>query len=260
MQCSIINRKRIIYMGRPPKKKEDRRQSASLRLDPDVFRKLVNASRKAGTSFPADLEARLVATCDLDPKGIELVGAIASDIARIERMTGKSWHRDLTTWAAVAEMFRVGPIHEFNPDQPHEDEYVQKAFDQLEALEAKRSELIERLADVGIAAKQNPDKPTGEGAGVARLPDPTRSATKLMCHKLDDPQEQERALDVLEAIMQTDEEIRQAESAFKDETRMWFEGTRKGRQLFRDYLRQEAERRRSLGETFNILHIMEIDP
>jgi light-regulated signal transduction histidine kinase (bacteriophytochrome) len=64
-------------MGRPRKKPEDLRKIATLRLYPEVRRKLENAATKAERSFAADLEARLVATCDLDHRGVELVQAIA---------------------------------------------------------------------------------------------------------------------------------------------------------------------------------------
>lgn len=247
-------------MGRPPKKPEERRREATLRLHPYHRDILVDAAQAADRSFPAELEARLVATCDLDVKGVELVQAVASGIARIQKMTGKSWHKDLSTWAAVAEMLRIGPIHDFDPDQPHNDEVIQSIFDKMETLEANRSQLIGHLADLGIGARQNPDKPNGDAAGLKQLPDPTRSAARTMCQKIDDPQERERALDILEAILQTDDEIRRAEVDFKAQTSVWFEEVRKGRQLFRDHLRREAERKRSLGENFNILHLLEIDP
>lgn len=249
-----------VKMGRPLKKPEDRRREATLRLDPHHRVILKDAAQTAGRSFTGELEARLVATCDLDGKGVELVQAIASEIARIQRMTGKSWHKDLSTWAAVAEMFRIGPIHDFDPDQPHNDEVIQGIFDKMDALEANRSQLIGQLADLGIGARQNPDKPTGDAAGLAQLPDPTRSAARTMCQKIDDPQERERALDILEAILHADDEIRRAEVDFKAQTSVWFKEVKKGRQLFRDHLRREAERKRSLGETFNILHLLEIDP
>ena len=84
-------------MGRPPKKPEERRREATLRLDPSVRHKLQQAAEKAKRSFSADLEARIVATCDLDCEGVELVKAIATEIAQIQKLTRKRWHKDLKT-------------------------------------------------------------------------------------------------------------------------------------------------------------------
>lgn len=247
-------------MGRPPKKPEDRRREATLRLDPEVRKKLEEGAKEAERSFAADLEARVVATCDLDRKGVELLQAIASEIAQIQKMTDVRWHRQLKAWSAVAEMLRSGPIQDFNPDPPQEDDDVIAAFEKLEAVEHDRSELINQLADMGIAARQDPDKPMGGQEGIARLPDPTRSSTRLMCEKLDDAEDQAHALALLEDIILIDEQIRQADAALKGALRPHLEATKAGRKLYRDYLRKEAVRKRQNREPYNILHLMEVDP
>lgn len=230
-----------------------------MRLNPEVRAKLEGAAKEAQRSFSAELEARIVATCALDRKGLELAQALASQIAQIQKMTGKRWHKDLKTWASVAEMLHVGPIHDFDPDRPQDDEIVDAAFDKLELLQRARSELIDRLADTGIAARNDPDKPSAGQAGIAKLPDPTRSATRLVCEKLDDMQERAHALALLEDILQIDEQVRQADAAFKNQLRGHLEATMAGRKLYRDYLRKEAERKRSLGERYDILHLMEVE-
>ncbi|MBC2653457.1 hypothetical protein [Novosphingobium aerophilum] len=231
-----------------------------MRLDPEVRHKLQEAAKQAERSFPADLEARIVATCDLDHQGVELLRAIASEIALIQKMTSSRWHRKLKAWAAVAEMLRLGPIHDFNPDQPQNDDHVITAFKTLEAVERDRSELVDRLADMGIAARQDPDKPPVGEAGIARLPDPTRSSTRLLCQKLDDEAQQAQALALLEEIIQLDAQVRKAHAAFNGALRPYLDETNAGRKIYRDYLRKEAARKRSLGEPYNILHLTEVEP
>jgi hypothetical protein len=238
-------------MGRPSKNPETLRQVVTLRLDPPVLRKLEMASKKAGTRFSKDLEARLIATCDLDREGVELVRTIAVEIAQIQKLTGKRWHKDLKTWASVLEMLAEGPIHNFDPDRPQDDEFVEAAFDKLEALESARTELLDQLADLGIAARHNPDKAVG---GIGSLSDPTRSSTRLMCERLDSEQ-QTIALALLDDIIQIDDQVRKADAEFKATLRPHYEQTMAGRQLYRNYLQKEAERKRSLGEPYDIMHL-----
>ncbi|WP_395616334.1 hypothetical protein [Sphingorhabdus sp.] len=247
-------------MGRPLKKPEERRKEATLRLDPEVRHKLMEAATKAERSFAADLEARLVATCDLDQKGVELVHGISRQISQIQKMTDVKWHRQLKTWGAVAEMLRIGPIHEFNPDPPEGDEDVTGAFEMLEVIQRSRSDLIDQLADMGIAARQDPDKLSGEGVGIAKLADPTRGATRLLCEKIDDPLDKAHALDLLGEILQLDEQARQANASFKDALRLHLNAINAGRKFYRDYLRREAERKKSEGEPYNIMHLVDLDP
>lgn len=245
-------------MGRPRKKPEDLRKIATLRLCPEVRRKLKEAATKAGRSFAADLEARLVATCDLDHQGVELVQAIAKEVVQIEHITRKRWHKDLKTWAVVAEMLRIGPVNDFNPDLPQNDESVIAAFGMLEILEQDRSVLIEQLGSMGIAARQDPDKAVGGEAGLTMLPDPTRSKARRMCETLDDAEESTRAANILDQIIQIDGRYREVNEAFKDALRLHLEATKAGRKLYRDYLRNEAEVKKSRGEPYDILHIMEV--
>lgn len=246
-------------MGRPRKSPEERRKEATLRLDPEARRKLMEAAKKAERSFAADLEARLVATSDLDHQGIELVQAIAKEIAQIQKMTGKRWHKDLKTWAVVAEMLRSGPVNDFNPDTPQNDQDVITTFEMLEILKEDRSDLIEQLGSMGIAARQDPDKPAGGEAGLTILPDPTRGTTRRMCEKLDDAEQRTRAANLLEQIIQIDGQCRKVNATFKGALRLHLEATTAGRKLYRDYLRKEAERKKSRGEPYDILHILEVD-
>jgi hypothetical protein len=247
-------------MGRPSKNPETLRRVVTLRLDPPVLRKLEMASKKAGTRFSKDLEARLIATCDLDQKGVELVHAISGQISQIQKMTDVKWHRQLKAWGAVAEMLCIGPIHEFNPDPPEGDEDVTAALEMLEVIQSSRAALIDQLADMGIAARQDPDKHSGEGAGIAKLADRTRGTTRLFCEKIDDPSDQAHALNLLGEILQLDEQARQADTSFKDALRLHLNAIKAGRKFYRDYLRREAERKKSEGEPYNIMHLLELDP
>ena len=232
----------------------------TLRLDPSVRHRLEMAAKKAGKRFSLDLEARILATSDLDQKGIELVHAISRQISQIQKMTDVKWHRQLKAWSAVAEMLRIGPIHEFNPDPPENDEDVTAAFERLEVIQRSRSDLIDRLADMGIAARQDPDKPSGDGTGIVKLADPTRSATRLLCDKLDDPLDKTHALALLGEILQLDEQARQANASFESALSLHLDAIKSGRKFYRDYLRREAERKKAQGEPYNIMHLVELDP
>ena len=251
-------------MGRPPKRPEDKRQLASFRLDPDARRSLDAAAESAGRSLSAELEARTVATIGLDAEGVGLINALAREIAVIQAMTGKRWHRDLKTWAAVAEMMSRGPIQDVRPDRPQDDPVVSEALEKLAELKDARAKLITELAAVGIAAREDPTKPPATGVfsdlqGLASLPDPKRIGTKQMCEQIEDNAVRVIALDILKRILDHDELIEQADHAWEKSLSPYSEAAVEGGRLYQDLLRSEAERRRVRNESYNLFHLLGID-
>jgi hypothetical protein len=97
-------------MGRHAKPKEEQRQQIGFRLSPADRHRLEAAASRSGVSVPQEVEVRLISSLDqdemIDGPTAELIGQIAAQIAEIQKMTGKRWHKDVTTWAAVHEMLR----------------------------------------------------------------------------------------------------------------------------------------------------------
>jgi hypothetical protein len=92
------------------------------------------------------------------------------------------------------------------------------------------------------------------------LADRTRGTTRLFCEKLDDPLDKAHALDLLGEILKLDDQARQANASFKDALRLHLNAINAGRKFYRDYLRRETERKKSEGEPYNIMHLVDLDP
>ncbi len=249
-------------MGRPKKKPEDRRREATIRLDPEVRIFFEQAAGASGRSFAKELEARLAATVGLDDVGLDLIAQISKEISRICKVTGENWHDHLLTWAAVSEMLASGPISEFDPARAEQDGFVRQKFEELDALEGRRVQLIRQLAEYGIGIRARPhgSNPHRQpGAGLAALAGDPYAAARLMCQKLDASGDKEEAVSLLNLICELDRSIQDANAAFKEALRPYFDETKEGQLLYRTLLRDEALRKRQRGEPFNIHHLWEGD-
>lgn len=101
--------------GRKPEGDEVKRSAVAVRTTPAIKARLAEAAQEAGRSVTQEIEARLEASMAYDqpertPETIRLLGALAADIERAEKLTGKRWHRDLRTWAMVREALAEGEI------------------------------------------------------------------------------------------------------------------------------------------------------
>jgi len=79
-----------------------------------------------------------------------------------------------------------------------------------------------------------------------------------MCEKLDSEQQRTTALALLDDIIQIDDQVRKADAEFEVTLLPHYEQTIAGRKLYRNYLQKEAERKRSLGEPYDILHLRDL--
>jgi hypothetical protein len=147
----VSDRKR----GRPPKPEGERRQHVGVRVAPAIRAQLEAAAAESGRSLSQEIELRLAQSFERDqmqmkPDTAKLLHMIATEIAHIESITRKSWHKDLTTWAAVAESFVQGPILRVRPDKTDEDEFVNGAWEKINQARFMKQPLVDYMREHGI--------------------------------------------------------------------------------------------------------------
>ena len=137
-------------MARPRKNDDEKRQLISIRLDAGAKLTLEQAAKAADRSIGAEAEKRIAGTLGLDDEGLELLATITREIRAIEQSTRKSWHRNLKTWSAVAEMLRTMPPRQKRPDTSSDDELVVAAYQRLADLADERRHKVDKLALLGL--------------------------------------------------------------------------------------------------------------
>jgi hypothetical protein len=135
--------------GRPPKPEAQKRQQIGVRISPTLKSELVAAAKKNERSVGQEAEMRLQQSFDLqkelgDEETHHLLRAIASEIDHLQTINkNKRWHKDLQTWASVAEMMGQGPIQRFKPYPPHHDDAFDPHRQRLREVSAKKRVVFE---------------------------------------------------------------------------------------------------------------------
>lgn len=142
-------------MARPKSEGETRTANLNIRVTPSFKEKLKAHAKIAGRLLATDIEERLVRSVrvsesDVSPETRELANAIAAHVGEIEQATGKRWHEDVRTWAAVAGMLAAGPIMARAPAKAGEQDAALVAhYAQLSAIYDEREEITKRLKFIG---------------------------------------------------------------------------------------------------------------
>ena len=147
--------------GRPRHHDGEVKKSAiAVRTSPSIRDALKKAADESGRSITQEVEARLVASFDRDggnrsPETERLLSNLASEIADIEKLTGKRWHKDRKTAGAIIEMLRRRPQNFIRTDDPMDDDAVKDAWNKLFIITEEREELENSLRNIGFDV---PDK------------------------------------------------------------------------------------------------------
>ncbi|MBD3761465.1 hypothetical protein [Rhizorhabdus sp.] len=249
-------------MGRHAKPKEEQRQQIGFRLSPADRHRLEAAASRSGVSVPQEVEVRLISSLDqdemIDGPTAELIGQIAAQIAEIQKMTGKRWHKDVTTWAAVHEMLRRGPMARAHPDRPLDDETVIAAGKKLAEIRAKKKALIEQLASRGIAVLEEAKIYKGGILGGWK----NRTTEQAAIDAIEDEILRDHAGQVFEQIQALDAEEEAASSDYTDALSPYWDAERVGRRLYRENRRDAALRNMREGqpwEPFDLFPLVEVE-
>lgn len=243
-------------MGRPPKKPEDRRQILTFRLDNAAREALEKAAQQTGRSMSGEIEARLQATLALDNEGLTLFSDIANELAAIQRVTKKRWHKSLTSWAAAREMLYRGPIQRWRPENWMDDEHAVEAFKRFDALTSERRTVLQALGEMGITLPEAPAKPNPTKGGLfgSVLPHARgRSFARSSIEAAEPSVEREQALHLIDRLEELDASVEEARRGWSDQMAMYQDAEKEGRDLYRDRLTSEAIRKEAQGEEYNVV-------
>ena len=243
-------------MGRRPKDDSEKRKLIGARFDPEAFDFIERQASANGRSVGAEVEARVAATIGLDAEGLELAGMIAREIAIIQKITGKRWHRDLKTWAAVKEMLERGPIDERRPDRPQDDEALNAAFERLKTLKDERRRIVDQFAEVGLAIMEDPtSKVNAFFINALAAMDGGRSVARTTIEGAPESNDKVTALRLLDRLLELDVLIPQADKELNDLLTPYVDAGAEGALLYRERLKREAERRRDAGDDYSPMHL-----
>lgn len=237
-------------MGRRPKNEEDKRRLIGARFDRDARAFIHEQAEANGRSPGAEVEARVVATEGLDTNGLDLIRAISREITEIQRATGKRWHKDLKTWAAVKEMLYRGPIHAARPDNWEDDEWVVRASAEPDQLTHRRHEIINFFSSIGIMISESP-LPMGTGLLASTLNlDGGRTHAREVLNDAEPGPERDEALAKLDALLVLDREIEAAKERWLEQVKPYLEAESEGAILYREALQRNARQRAINGEKY----------
>ncbi len=239
-------------MGRPKMKAEEKRRLVSARYAPSVVDKLKALAKANGRSVPAEIEARILATIELDDVGLQLVSDISSEIEALRRRNkGKRWHADVQTWAATAEMLALGPVQDFKPGYDADEECQKQAWAPLAAIRDEQREYIDRLADLGISVAR-----AREIRGLLKLDSRSRERSRIVA--IQDDSLRESALTAHSKLCQLDDSYDAALAEYRETMRPYWEIEEVGRQMYREHLHEEARISKLRGNPFKWSHLLRL--
>jgi hypothetical protein len=169
-------------------KKDERRNAAEtvqfkLRIKEGLRAKIEDAASKSGGSMNTEIAARLEESLREDEQfgGTETRQAmvwLANDIAKIERVTGKSWTEDPTTFEAVA--LTLGASVERRRPRPENYDEAQEFIGEMNEKFERRTQLITTLIDCGAMIMVQPNALAAlvNGGPVKPYPEPQTDESK----------------------------------------------------------------------------------
>jgi hypothetical protein len=230
--------------GRPAMPEAERRQQIGVRTSPALKADLERASGENGRSIAQEAELRLVQSFEQDARAgdtetARLLSMIANDIAAIQRITGKRWHRDLATWAAVSESLCKGAVIAMRPDPITDDEIVSGAWETLWAITQGKERLVEDLRSSGVPVSSNPARRLGMFAGGTADASRAQDFAALDSLAIADG-ERKRLHGILTGLVLMDQAQGKAQQAFKDALAPYTEAEAKGRAAYHQQAAEQA--------------------
>lgn len=267
-------------MARPKLSQDQKRQQVNIRLNPAdkahleaiakreksalaataeaLLSSAIAADKAAGESGPSQQRRDDLARIgQADDATISLLAQIAGEVALIESMTHKRWHKDRKTWAAVAQMMTQGPIMWNKIDEPVNDDIFQElartGFDILQ----KKMRIIEELRGLGVVVQLRPDGFAKTNAlaaltrgGIFGAPKlSVRSRERNLLLSLPDDVK-ERALEQFSLLEKLDKEEAENDAAVSEAVAPYAEAQMAGRMLYSDHRRAVAEAAKDAGEPY----------
>ncbi len=236
--------------GRPREREEAKRAAVTIRTTPTVKDQLVAAAEASGRSLTQEIELRLEASLARDaiagsPETERLLSAYAAEIAQVEGVLKKRWHKDLKTWGAVSELLKAGPINRMQPDRTYDDEIVGEAWQRLEAVCDQKRPIVQLFAAAGIACDVKAPslrQPVQRGLfGRGLVPTPNRWMESAAIENLDASEDEKAMLrTALQELIRLDAAEEEADKVYGEAIKPYIEAEQEGRNWLRAHRRQRA--------------------
>lgn len=239
-------------MARPTIDPDGKRKQIGVRFGPQD-RAILDALAKAeGISVGKLIENRTAALIGADQKTFALLVSIVEGIEQARGLmtdpaTGEapSWHEDLTTWGAVAEMLASGPSELLRPESAYSDTGFIGAIQNKSRILLAKLKIIDRLSAYGIPAMLQSilEMPAARrrrglfGAGLFSPPATIdrRANERKLIDAIEDDDARAKALELHAELIALDTEEKD-EGAFADETvKIYREMEDEGRAAWRKY-------------------------
>lgn len=252
--------------GRPAHHEGEVKKAAiAVRTAPSVRDALKRAAEQSGRSVTQEVEARLAASLAHDagkrsPETEQLLTRFAVEIAGIEDMTGRKWHRHRETTGAVLEMFATKPQHWIRTDDPNDDEAVQAAWGKLIGIRGQQADAIDALKALGVTSAQMRLQSPLTAATMSNTPSGNvfqdllaatsgRWRERHQLESLDLPDNIRHALlTMLDHLEHLDGLEREAEQAYTDAMRPYVDAEQTGRKRYREHRAKVAQEHLDRGE------------
>lgn len=145
--------------GRPTERGEAKRSAIAVRTTPAVKDRLTDAATRAGRSLTQEIEQRLERSLEGEDAlgGAETANALralASEIANVERRTGKSWLEDHATHTAATTLMLL-KLDSLMPPMLNWDG-IREAREQQRAAQSNLKATLDFLADCGVVREVTP--------------------------------------------------------------------------------------------------------
>lgn len=241
-------------MGRPPKSLADKRAIATFRLKGASREKIEKAAADAGRSLASEIEARVLATIDLDQTGLQLIAQISAELQAAAKVVDEPcWYATLASWAAAREMMFRGPIEQFRPYRMADDPEFAEATAKHSNLSAKRKQLTSDLAAMGIAMQEEPNPQVGKGlfGSTPGLSLNSREIWRAKVASLEPSEDRDGAIEMIDKLVELDEQIAAAWLECRDHISVFRKDEIEGQEAYRRHLMETARRKADAGEVYS---------
>jgi|GEM_PF-3367963 len=240
-------------MARPKKAEEDKKHVLNIRVGYTTKAEVEAAARVEGipVSHKAEqlIEAMLNLSDDADAQTIDLLSDIVLEIQTVQSLTGKKWHNDLATWAAVSEVFKGSPVKKKKPSDSMDDAAVQKAWTAYMEIVREKQSLIMMMRKFGITINEDPvgrvrDTTLGSatlgGMFGRRPPLKYREIEAEKIAKIEDASERTKAETIFSMIVEADERGEAAYEVWSKAIDPYYAQESEGREIYKNYRRKLA--------------------
>ncbi|MFC3175037.1 hypothetical protein ACFOD9_12325 [Novosphingobium bradum] len=257
-------------MARPALLPEQKRKQIAVRLGPEDRVRVQATADRNGHGLGTEIEElaleQLAYLETNDEPTRAFLHAITAEIAEIESVTKRHWYKDRATWAAVAEMLRIGPIRHHEADRPRDDEAASAAWQALLEVQFEKERIADQLRALRISVTpEHPVKTAVNDAGLfgeltvtAEFAYAIRETERAAMMALPDGAAKEQAGDLFRRLVELDHEEQELEEQCAELKRPYAEADRYGRDTYHRILKERAQRLRAAGEKFEISHFMGI--